>query len=52
MAKEIPIQNLYFMLCYAWDQLAEGKLVDINATDSKSLNELFARVLAHGTHRP
>jgi 5-methylcytosine-specific restriction enzyme subunit McrC len=49
MTKEIPIQNLYFMLCYAWDQLAEDGLVDINATDSKSLSELFARVLAHGT---
>jgi len=49
MAKEIPIQNLYFMLCYAWDQLAEAALIDINASDSKSLNELFARVLAHGT---
>lgn len=49
MAKEIPIQNLYFLLCYAWDQLAEGALIDIKASDSQSLSELFARVLAHGT---
>lgn len=49
MAKEIPIQNLYYLLCYAWDQLAEGALIDIKACDSKSLSELFARVLAHGT---
>ena len=49
MATEIPIQNLYYLLCYAWDQLAEGMLIDIEACDSKSLSELFARVLAHGT---
>jgi 5-methylcytosine-specific restriction enzyme subunit McrC len=49
MAREIPIQNLYYLLCYAWDQLAEGALIDIKASDSKSLSELFARVLAHGT---
>ncbi len=49
MAKEIPIQNLYYLLCYAWDQLAEGALIDIKASDSKSLSELFARVLARGT---
>lgn len=49
MAKEIPIQNLYYLLCYAWDQLAEGALIDIKASDSKSLSELFAQVLAHGT---
>ena len=49
MAKEIPIQNLYYLLCYAWDQLAEGALIDLKASDSKSLSELFARVLAHGT---
>lgn len=49
MAKEIPIQNLYYLLCYAWDQLAEGALIDLKASDTKSLSELFARVLAHGT---
>lgn len=49
MAKEIPIQNIYYLLCYAWDQLKEGETIDIAADDSKSLTELFARVLAHGT---
>jgi len=51
MAGEIPIQNLYYLLCYAWDQLAEGELVDVAADDSKSLLELFARVLTNGTQR-
>lgn len=49
MAKEIPIQNLYYLLCYAWDQLAEGELIDIKASDARSLEELFARILARGT---
>ena len=51
MAHAIPIQNLYYLLCYAWDQLAEGELVDIAANDSKSLTELFGRVLSQGTMR-
>ena len=51
MSAEIPIQNLYYLLCYAWDQLAEGEVVDIAADDSKSLTELFARILTQGTQR-
>lgn len=51
MSHAIPIRNLYFLLCYAWDQLAEGEIVDIAADDSKTLTELFGRVLSHGTQR-
>lgn len=51
MPGDIPIQNLYYLLCYAWDQLAEGELVDVAADDSKNLVELFARVLTNGTQR-
>lgn len=51
MEHPIPIQNLYYLLCYAWDQLKEGEIVDIAAEDSKNLTELLARVLANGTER-
>lgn len=51
MAHKIPIQNLYYLLCYAWDQLAEGEIIDITADDSKTLTELFGRVLSQGTAR-
>ena len=51
MTNKIPIQNLYYLLCYAWDQLAEGDIVDIAADDSKSLTELFGRVLSQGIQR-
>ncbi len=51
MAGAIPIQNIYYLLCYAWDQLDEAEEVDIAAQDCHSLDELFARVLSNGTHQ-
>lgn len=48
---EIPIQNIYFLLCYAWNKLDEGKLVDVKAIESTKLVDLFAKVLINGiTH--
>jgi 5-methylcytosine-specific restriction enzyme subunit McrC len=47
---KIPIQNIYFLLCYAWDKLAERDVVAVEAIDSTSLADLFARVLINGTH--
>ena len=46
---EIPIQNLYFILCYAWDRLEERDLVDVSSEDATSLVNLFSRVLIGGT---
>ena len=45
----IPIENIYYLLCYAWDKLAEKDVVDVDAVDSASLADLFARVLISGT---
>lgn len=47
---DIPIQNIYFLLCYAWDKLAERDIVDVEPIDQTSLADLFARVLISGTH--
>ena len=48
---EIPIQNIYFLLCYAWNNLDEGKVVDIKSIDSTKLVDLFAKILINGiTH--
>lgn len=47
---EIPIQNLYYLLCYAWDKLAEKDIVDVQPIDRTSLAGLFAKVLINGTH--
>jgi len=46
----VPIQNVYYLLCYAWNKLEEGEVVDIGAINSTRLVDLFAKVLAGGTH--
>ena len=51
MPSEIPIQNLYYLLSYAWNHLDENEEVSIAAKDCHSLTELFARILATGTQR-
>lgn len=47
----IPIQNIYYLLCYAWDKLEEKEIVDVEPLDSTSLADLFARVLINGTNQ-
>lgn len=44
----IPIQNLYFLLCYAWNHLKQGELVDVSRVPSTELVDLFAVVLCQG----
>ena len=47
----IPIQNLYFLLCYAWDCLEEDKIVQVGQDECNTYADLFARVLETGvTH--
>lgn len=47
----IPIENIYYLLCYAWNRLEERDLVNVLTTDCRSLLDLFGRVLLHGmTH--
>ena len=49
---QIPIANIYYLLCYAWDVLEEKEtLNDVDALDSTDLLDLFARVLVSGTRR-
>ena len=46
----IPIENIYFLLCYAWDKLAEKEVVNVDPIESTSLADLFANVLVSGTN--
>ncbi len=46
----IPIQNIYYLLCYAWDKLAEKDVVAVEAIDTTTLADLFARVLINGAN--
>jgi 5-methylcytosine-specific restriction enzyme subunit McrC len=47
---DIPIQNIYFLLCYAWDKLEEKDVVDVDPVGVTELVDLFARVLINGTN--
>ena len=48
---QIPVQNIYYLLCYAWDKLEEGESVKVSQSDYSSAIELYARVLINGcTH--
>ena len=50
-ARGIPIRNIYYLLCYAWDRLEEAELTAVTPTPETQLPELFARVLLSGvTH--
>jgi len=48
---KIPIQNIYYLLCYAWNKLEERDIVDVRGIDSTNILDLFARVLIGGLSR-
>lgn len=48
MSSPIPIQNIYYLLLYAWNQLEEGEVVDVSELDSQELVDLLASVLVRG----
>lgn len=50
METAIPIRNIYYLLCYAWDRLAEGGIVDVSGVDNASLADLYATVLIAGVN--
>lgn len=45
----IPIQNIYYLLCYAWNKLEAKDRVSVNTTDETELVDLFAKILIQGT---
>lgn len=48
---QIPIENVYYLLCYAWGQMREGKIAETGAAKQTELVDLFAKVLINGTER-
>jgi 5-methylcytosine-specific restriction enzyme subunit McrC len=44
----IPIQNLYYIFCYAWRKLEQGNVIDVGEVFSPELADLFAKVLLGG----
>ena len=47
----IPIRNVYFLLCYAWDQWSGGPPVEVGDMEGASVVDLLALVLARGSAR-
>lgn len=47
-ASPIPIQNLYYLLCYSWNVLSEMGVIDVDKLESTELADLFALVLTSG----
>ena len=48
MAPKIPIQNLYYLLCYAWNHLEQDEIVDVSKVPSNELVDLLAVILCQG----
>ena len=48
---KIPVENIYFLLAYAWDRIGQGKTVDLGSENIKELVDLFAKVLNDGVFR-
>jgi 5-methylcytosine-specific restriction enzyme subunit McrC len=47
----IPIQNIYYLLCYAWNSLDESGRISVSIDDKTSLLDLFAKVLIGGSRQ-
>jgi 5-methylcytosine-specific restriction enzyme subunit McrC len=45
----IPIENIYYLFCYAWDRFEEAQSIDVGGMQSPDLPNLLARVLLSGT---
>lgn len=45
----IPIRNLYYLFCYAWNRFEEARAISTGAEESPDLSNLLARVLVEGT---
>lgn len=48
---QIPIENIYYILCYAWNKLEEKNIVNVTVSDHTEILNLFARILIVGMNR-
>lgn len=45
----IPIENVYYLFCYAWNRFEEAKVISVGAAASPDLPNFLGRVLLNGT---
>ncbi len=46
---QIPIENIYYLLCYAWNKLDEKERVNVSIDDKTELLDLFAKLQINAT---
>lgn len=44
----IPVENIYYLLCYAWDRLEARSQVQVSAVPGNRVENLLAKVLCDG----
>ncbi|WP_439882170.1 5-methylcytosine restriction system specificity protein McrC [Pontibacter sp. MBLB2868] len=47
---QIPIENIYYMLAYAWDRLDEAEAINVGTDRFDDIYNLFTKVLVNGTN--
>ena len=50
-SQRIPVQNIYFLLCYAWNHLQELKYAEVRSEGCKRIWDLLAKVLTRGSQQ-
>jgi len=48
-AAKIPIENIYYLFCYAWNRFEEAQSIELGGSESPDLLNLLAKVLLRGT---
>lgn len=48
-APKIPIENIYYLYCYAWNRFEEAQSIPLGSSPSPDLPNLLGKVLLHGT---
>ena len=46
---KIPIENIYYLFCYAWNRFEEAQSIELGGSESPDLLNLLAKVLLRGT---
>lgn len=44
---QIPVENIYYLLCYAWNKLEEKERISVSVDDKTRLQDLFAKILVN-----
>ena len=47
----VPLGNIYYLLCYAWDQLAARDLIDTGSIAGNRIENLLGKVMKEGVAR-